>query len=82
MAEYQQEQWHLDKKVPIALIFAILIQTAGAFWWAATITSRVDNLESKVDITADLKERVIRLEEQTKITNSLLKDIRDELRSK
>ena len=25
-------QWHLDKRFPVALIFAIFIQTVGAVW--------------------------------------------------
>ena len=37
----QTEQWHLDKRVPIALIFAIALQTGGALWWAASIQTRV-----------------------------------------
>ncbi len=40
--------WHLDRRVPLALIFAILVQTAGAFWWASSISSRVANLETQV----------------------------------
>ena len=47
MAE-QTEQWHLDKRVPIALIFAIALQTGGALWWAASIQARVGANESAV----------------------------------
>ena len=38
----QSEPWHLDKRVPIALIFTIALQTAAAIWWAANINSRLD----------------------------------------
>ena len=38
--------WHLDKRVPIALILALGLQTFGIVWWAATINSRVDVLEA------------------------------------
>jgi TolA-binding protein len=41
----EPEHWHLDKRVPVAIIFAILLQTAGAIWWAATIQGRVSNNE-------------------------------------
>lgn len=43
----KQEPWHLDKKVPIALIIAILIQTfmAGAF--ITRMDSRITELESR-----------------------------------
>jgi hypothetical protein len=36
------EPWHLDKRVPIALILALVMQTAGMVWWAAGLTHRVD----------------------------------------
>lgn len=39
--------WHLDKKVPIALILAMLVQTATIVWWASAITARVGTLEAK-----------------------------------
>lgn len=31
--------WHLDKRVPLALIATLIVQTIGIGWWAATITS-------------------------------------------
>jgi hypothetical protein len=37
------DDWHLDKRVPITLILALLIQTAGMVWWAATLSTRVEN---------------------------------------
>jgi len=33
--------WHLDKRVPLTLIFAIFLQTVGVFWWASEINSQV-----------------------------------------
>jgi Tfp pilus assembly protein PilO len=34
--------WHLDKRVPIALIVTLAIQTSGLVWWAASLSGRVD----------------------------------------
>jgi len=34
------EAWHLDKKVPLALIVAIVGQTLAAVWWAAGMAAR------------------------------------------
>lgn len=45
----RSDPWHLDKRVPIALILALCIQTVGAVWWAATITSTVGELTVKID---------------------------------
>ena len=42
------DAWHLGKEIPIALIFAILIQSIGGIWWAATLTTKLDNLTIQV----------------------------------
>lgn len=39
------ESWHMDKKVPIAIIVTIIIQTLSLGWWASKLDSRVANLE-------------------------------------
>jgi len=77
----EDSQWHLDKRVPVAIIFALLMQTIGAFWWAATITERVAHLERTGIVNRELHDRVIRLEAQQIITNTLLSEIRDDIRS-
>lgn len=43
--EEYESRWHLDKKVPIALIFAIFCQTVGVVWFGAQLATRVDRLE-------------------------------------
>lgn len=40
-ASTSQEAWHLDKRVPIALIVTVIIQTGGMVWWAASMQSTV-----------------------------------------
>lgn len=42
--------WMLDKRVPIALILAILTQTAAGVWWAASQTARLDTAERRVTV--------------------------------
>ncbi len=43
------EHWHLDKRVPVAIIFAIVVQTAGALWWAASMTERMGQIERRME---------------------------------
>lgn len=66
--------WHLDKRVPIALIVSLAIQTAGMVWWAASITGRVDNLaQTSEEMRASkTSERLPVLEEQIR---NLKKDV-------
>lgn len=58
----EDSHWHLDKRVPITLIVAILGQTAGLGWFAASITERVTNLERRAVVTEPQAERITRLE--------------------
>lgn len=43
-----REPWHLDKKVPLALIMAMALQTLGVIWWAASLSTRVDHQERQI----------------------------------
>ena len=47
MTEVEQRQWHLEKKFSLTLIFAILLQSATAIWWASAINNRVEQVEKK-----------------------------------
>jgi hypothetical protein len=58
----EDRHWHLDRKVPIALILALGAQTSAVSWWAATLSARVDLLERQVLAIAPQSERIIRLE--------------------
>jgi hypothetical protein len=44
-----REPWHLDRRVPIALILTIMLQSAAAVWFAASLVGRVDTLERDVE---------------------------------
>jgi hypothetical protein len=55
-------QWHLDKKVPLALIITIICQTIVAAWGASNLWTRVGELERQMQIAAPQFERIIRLE--------------------
>lgn len=82
--------FHIDKRVPVALIVTMLVQTAGVVWWAATlqaaqaqalidgrrIESRVERIETQRD---DMQVRVIRIEEklvsQTDVLQRILRSV-------
>lgn len=40
------DQWHLDKKVPISLIFALLCQFAAGLWAFADLKKDVELLKA------------------------------------
>lgn len=43
-----EDRWHVGKEVPIALLFAMLVQTGGWIWWAATMSAKIDGLALQV----------------------------------
>ncbi len=43
-----REPWHLDRRIPVALILVILLQTVGVVWWAASTSARVDAVEKSI----------------------------------
>ena len=54
--------WHLDKRVPIALIVTIVLQTVGAVWFASALYARVEFLEQRVIASAPHSDRLTRVE--------------------
>jgi hypothetical protein len=41
-----EDGWHLDKKVPISIIAAMLVQLAAALWFVSKLDARVIALET------------------------------------
>lgn len=79
-------RWHVDKNVPLALIFMLLAQTMGAFWWASRVQATIDNnairiskLESLVLDINRLSERQVRLEVQNENVEKILTRIEEKL---
>ena len=73
--------WHLDKKVPISIIFAVVAQTVTIIWWASGVEHRIQSSESRyVEMSATVKaleaDRGISLQRISK-TEQSLSDIRE-----
>ncbi|MBN4046373.1 hypothetical protein JYU02_00050 [bacterium AH-315-P15] len=56
--------WHMDRRVPIALIFAIAVQTGAGLIWAGAAGERIRQLEDQALLSRDMSERLVRVEEQ------------------
>jgi hypothetical protein len=52
--EDNRESWHLDKRVPLALILTILAQTATLIVWGTQLTERVSQLERTEAVRATI----------------------------
>lgn len=57
-----EAEWHLDKKVPIALILAVLTQSAGFVWAAAKFDARLDSVERQLQASSPHSDRITRME--------------------
>ena len=55
--EPTDNHWHLDKKVPLSLIFAMLIQAGMVIWAIADIKKDVEVLKSTVAAQAERDNR-------------------------
>ncbi|MBL4692510.1 MAG: hypothetical protein JKY92_04195 [Magnetovibrio sp.] len=77
------KHWHLDRRVPIAMIVALLIQFASGAWYMHGLTDGVDNNKSDiaeikklVDQTRtaenQISHRMIAVETQLKANNRIL----------
>jgi hypothetical protein len=66
MSDPAQQHWSVDKRVPIALILTfvgtMIIQSGAVVWWASSISSRVNTLETRVETMSDQRDRIIRVE--------------------
>lgn len=70
---YSDDQhWHLDRRVPLALFLAILAQTFAAAWFIVGLHYRVIALESGENKNGDLRERIIRVEQAAKSNGAAL----------
>ena len=86
------EHWHLDRRVPVAIIFTLCLQSAGAIWWASSINERMEQIERRQEsqaqrgeradsLLADQGQRIAVLTEAVANTNRNLERLQGELSS-
>jgi hypothetical protein len=66
------KHWHLDRKVPIFLIFAILVQTAVLASFIGSLDNRVSHLETAQVLRGDERDRLVVLEVQMRAIHDTL----------
>jgi len=76
----KEAAWVLDRRVPLAVILTIAMQTGAALLWAGAAAERLTALEARTERIGELVERTARLEEQTKAANASLARIEERLR--
>jgi cell division protein FtsB len=81
MAE-QKEHWAIERKIPIALLTALAIQTGVWIWQSAAAWARLDQLEKKVEAMAPQGERLARVETKTDVLIAALAEVKDMVRQR
>lgn len=85
-----KEGWHLDKKITLALIFAIAVQTVTLFMWGARLDQRVSQVETTTSShtviieamrsnQSDTKATLARMDERLASTSDGVKEIKAKL---
>lgn len=64
-----------NRRIPVAVIAALALQTAGALVWAGGAAARIAVLEERVGEQRQVVERLARLEEQSKATRAAVERI-------
>jgi hypothetical protein len=52
----------MDKRITFALIFAVVVETAGALIWGGRAAARLDEVERRVAAEGAFSERLARIE--------------------
>ena len=64
MASRETENyWHLDKRVPVALILTMASWIVTTVWWASALDNRVAVLEKLALKNQNVETRLVRIEE-------------------
>lgn len=63
------------RKIPLALIVALVVQTIGGLVWAGGAAARISTLEDRVGEQRLVAERLARLEEQGVATRAAVERI-------
>lgn len=67
------------RKIPVAVIAALAVQTAGALVWAGGAAARIATLEDRIGEQRQVAERLARLEEQSMATRAAVERIEAQL---
>lgn len=75
MVNERQQGWKIDRHIPIAVIFTIIAQTCGAFWWASSVDRRIESLERLQAESTEQERRIRALENNAASVEERLKNI-------
>ncbi len=72
-------RWSMERKISLAALAVILMQSASVLIWAGQTAQRIEQLEKDQPVAFHLSERIARLEEQTHFMRASLARIEQKL---
>lgn len=86
-----RREWHLDRKVTIGIIVALLFNAGSSIWWASRLDYTVQlhdiKIEQNAKVIADMRERntavserLARIEANQQFQNDTLKEIKEAIK--
>lgn len=69
----------IEKKISLAVLVALAVQTGGVFVWAGAATERIADLERRAEQGRPLLERLARVEAQLEVVLLQLDRIEDKV---
>jgi len=66
--------WHLEKKVTVGVILALVLNTGSIIWGAAMLTSRVEQLQSMPGRVTALEKEVIQFLAREQLRDQFMRD--------
>jgi hypothetical protein len=76
----EDRAWHLDRRIPIAFIAAICLQTGGMIWFASALNERVSNLEKLTSASPAQDTRLTRVEVRMEQVQKDVSEIKDDVK--
>lgn len=73
------ETLKLERKIPLALVAALIAQAAAALMWAGAAEQRLAQVEARVEAASGAPERLARVEEQVGAVREQLKRMEGKL---
>jgi hypothetical protein len=75
-----QAHWHLDRRIPIALLLGLVLQSFAIAWWASDVSARVTMLERHSIATAPQGDRLTRVEVRIEAVQGDVTEIKSDIK--
>lgn len=88
-----QQGWHLDKRIPVALIVTLLVYGGMGLWWASATDERLEGHKQRIErlentsiesskAQGQIAERLARIEEKSAAQVEILQRIEKRIGSR